>query len=86
METASGTVDDEVRFVASVLRHPAGFDLSFAATISVRTTEQATVEVELDGECVRSFPLSSLEEAARCFVTLRRERRLGLDFESPGSP
>lgn len=82
MDVAS--LDEEVRLVSSVLRHPAGLDLSVMALLSVRTTEQATVEVEWTQggrETSRSFPLAALEDAARLFCALRREMRLGADFE-----
>lgn len=84
--------EEEVALVVAVLKHPAGYNLDFAAHLGIRSTDQGTIEVEWteyevgdsgkSQEMVKSFPESDLEEAAKFYVEMRHELQYGLDYES----
>ena len=76
----------EVELLVDVLSHPAGFDVGIFGLLTIRTTDQETVEVEWEAahgwrSGYRSFPIGRLRAAVRLFVRLRRAHRLGADIE-----
>ena len=68
--------EDEVMLVIAVVNCSAGFDLNvFGDLLTIRATDQATVEVEWwDSDAGKteglSFPVDRAAEAARVFVKL----------------
>lgn len=81
---------EEVILVASLLRHPAAYDVDLFGVLGIRTTDQETIEVEWEHlpdesgrtKSFRSFPKTSLDEAVRFFVDKRYEMELGADIEA----
>ena len=80
----------EFELVKEVIMHPAGFDLAFGGDlISIRTTDQDTVEVEWTTmsdmqQHYRSFSGKQIDEAVEFFVKKRKELRFGMDYEIEG--
>lgn len=79
------TNEEEIQFLCQVLQHPAGFDLGFAGILSIRTTDNNTIEVEWidknQDEQYQSFDRSEMTNAVKFFVEYRHEHQLGLDYE-----
>ena len=90
----------EIDLVATLLEHPAGFDLDlFGGLLVIRSagspmTSPKTIQVEWEtneGDTsqhtyVRSFPREALREAATFFIKKRHKLQLGLDYESHNPP
>lgn len=75
--------DEEIKFVTSVITHPAGYDLDLFGMYCVRPTDQGVwcVSWEENGKTVeRTF--NTPEVAAAFFVNMRHEREAGIDIET----
>lgn len=83
----------EVQLVASLLKHPAGFDTSLFGLLEVRPTDQGVYEVAWDRDFCNSLIYWRTESetrwrlyksplrAAVVFCYLRRALELGVDYE-----